>query len=248
MNKLSFSLLLLSAAALGGCKTTETSPLSASIDSLLGKRTQAEARLSTAASAAMAQGKIAEALAHYEALYNRKAIPDAETTLNYAQLLRRSGRAAQAIEILKPLAGPSAPAAIRTEYAAALIAQGDFTQGEKILGGVLEDEKAKDFHKDAYNLMGVALDARGERTEAEQMFRQALDGWKGDASPVLNNLGLNLAGQGRFDEALTHLRRAQIAAPGREELARNVILVTELRDKVLRRPAPVKKTPTVKKK
>jgi Tfp pilus assembly protein PilF len=65
------------------------------------------------------------------------------------------------------------------------------------------------------------------------MFRQALDGWKGDPTSVMNNLGLCVASEGKFDEALDQLRRALVIAPQKEEIARNIVLVEGLRDKVV---------------
>ena len=75
------------------------------------------------------------------------------------------------------------------------------------LNQVLEDKKTARFHADAYNLLGLVLDAKNQHKEAEQNYRQALDGWKGDPTSVMNNLGLCLAAQGQFDESLMMLRQ-----------------------------------------
>ena len=115
------------------------------------------------------------------------------------------------------------------EYAAASIETGDYDLAENLLNKVLEDKKAAPFHADAFNLLGIALDAKGQHKEAEQSYRQALDGWKGDPTSVMNNLGLCLASQGMFDESLTTLRKALIKAPHKEEIARNIKMVSDLR-------------------
>jgi tetratricopeptide (TPR) repeat protein len=247
------ALAISSLALLSACKTDVG--LAKPIDSLMGKREATEARLSTAAAAAIAQGRAQEALARYEELYNGHA-RSAEVAVNYAQLLRKTGKIDRAEEVLKPFVrGRNSDVRragfdgmVYNEYAAILIAKGDFAGAESILNGVLEDAKAGEFHHDARNLMGVSLDARGQHKEAEQMFRLALDGWQGNPSSVMNNLGLCLASEGMFDESLDTLRRALILAPDKEEIAKNIQIVTALRDKVVKKPsaAPVKKVPAKK--
>ena len=125
-----------------------------------------------------------------------------------------------------------------TEYAASHIALGDFAKGEETLNRVLENSKAAPWHNDAYNLMGVSMDAQGEHKEAEQLFRMALDGWQGDPSSVMNNLGLSLAAVGRFDESLDILRKALVMSPAKSEIARNIQIISDLRGAVIPK-APV---------
>ena len=131
---------------------------------------------------------------------------------------------------------------LKNEYAAALIETGKFDKAQEMLRSVLEDPAQSEFHPDAGNLTGIALDAQGHHKEAEKMFRRALDGWKGDPTSVMNNLSLNLASQGMFDEALTTLRRAQLMAPHKTEIARNIQIVSDLRDAVVpKAPVSLKK-------
>lgn len=218
------------------------------IDSLSGQKAATERRLATAATDAMAAGKTQEALVSYEKLYQRDS-RNPDVAVNYAQLLRRTGKADQALKILAPYAkgerkgSARAPLAmLKNEYAAAQIETGKFAEAYSTLEVVLNDSTLADFHPDASHLAGVALDAQGQHKAAERMFRQALDGWKGDPTSVMNNLGLNLASQGLFDEALTTLRRAQIMAPEKTEIARNVQIVSELRDAVVpKAPVSLKK-------
>lgn len=237
--------LLCSLAMLSACKTDQG--LLKPYDSLNGKRAAREARLSTAAAAAIAANRVPEALARYERLHKDRP-RDETVAVNYAQLLRKTGDADGARDVLKPFMfgpdgrekGDAAPTT-KNEYAAVLIAEGDFRGAENILNSVLEDKKAAAVGHDAHNLMGVALDAQGQHKEAEQMFRLALDGWTGDPSSVMNNLGLCLAAEGMFDESLTTLRQALIMAPDKEEIARNIKVVTDLRDRVVKKPAPAAK-------
>lgn len=250
MKRAALALLLATLAALPACSPkSKLEPF----DSMSGRKAASEARMATAASAAFAEGRTAEALAKYERLYKKQVGFDADVSLNYAQLLRKSGRSEEALKVLQPFVEKrrgklrdNTDAVILNEYAAIKIALGDFERAEEVLNIVLQDKNAADVHGDTQNLMGVSLDARGRHTEAERMFRMALDGWRGDPTSVMNNLALCLSAQGAFDESLTILRKALIIAPKKEEIARNIEIIEALRDKVVRKapvpaPAPAKK-------
>ena len=252
MKQMRFSALatvsFLSVLSLSACGVTGIPVVGKSVNSLAGQYDETEARLSTAAASAIAEGKTDEALVQYEKLY-KKNRSNLEVAVNYAQLLRKTGKTENALAVLRPFMTQEdgKPRAkinplVLNEFAAANISLGRFDPAEKTLNDVLEDSSAKDFHNDAYNLMGVALDAKGEHKEAEDMFRQALDGWKGDSTSVMNNLALSLANQGRFDESLTILREALIKAPDKQEIARNIRLVGGLRDSIVpKAPTNLKK-------
>ena len=246
--------LLLLTALLGvaAChhKVTEVPIVGEALDGSMGMHDKTQARLSTAANNAIAEGKTKEALALYTKLY--KSAPTRDTALNYAQLLRKTGQPEQAAEVLSsyvnnPRTGkPRADAApiLLNEYAAANIELGEYDLAEEVLNKVLEDNKATPFHADADNLFGLVLDAKNKHKEAEQYYRLALEGWKGDASAVMNNLGLCLAAQGMFDESLTVLRQALVKAPHNEEIARNIQMVSDLRKSLLpTAPIPVTMAP-----
>lgn len=229
------------ALMLSGCvAATNDVGVGAPIDSMLGKKAMTERRLATAAIDAIADGKANEALVSYEKLYKR-SFKNADVSLNYAQLLRKAGRVDEAVKVLQPFAakdgamaaGNPPLAMIKTEYAAALIARGDFAKAQALLDTVLTSPDAAEFHPDASHLAGIALDAQGNHKAAEKLFRQALDGWKGDPTSVMNNLALNLASQGLFDESLTTLRRAQVMAPDKTEIAQNIDIVNDLRRAVV---------------
>lgn len=246
------SLVALTAALmLSGCVVaTNDAGVGAPIDSMMGKKAMTERRLATAAIDAIAAGKADEALISYEKLYKR-SFKNADVSLNYAQLLRKAGRVDEAVKVLAPfvakegamMSGNPPQALIKTEYAAALIARGDFAAAQAMLDTVLASPEAADFHPDASHLAGIALDAQGNHKAAEKLFRQALDGWKGDPTSVMNNLALNLASQGLFDESLTTLRRAQVMAPDKTEIAQNIDIVNSLRRAVVpTAPVNIKKT------
>ena len=89
----------------------------------------------------------------------------------------------------------------------------------------------------AYHMLGIALDAQGEHQPAEDAFRKGLEFWQGDPAPILNNLGLNLAAQGFLDEAAEVLRKALATSPNREEIERNLRIVSALRESGGRAPS-----------
>lgn len=228
-------MLALAVLALPGCKASKAPVVGEMINGLTGMPNEAEARLRTAAHSAMAQGRTDEALGFYAKLHDRQP-KDAEAALNYAQLLRRIGKTEKAVEVLEPFViaryaavRDNALPAVVNEYAAANTELGKLELAETALNHVLEDKTAEEYHNDAYNLMGVVMDAKGQHKEAEEYFREALDGWKGDPSSVMNNLGLNLAAQGMFDQSLSVLRQALIKAPKKTEIAKNIQLVSDLR-------------------
>jgi Flp pilus assembly protein TadD len=251
--RLGKNIALISLAALlamGGCKPRDTPFTGKAINSITGMPVETEKRLSTSAANAIAAGKTDEALALYEKLYadNHR---DPDIALNYAQLLRKSGQAEKASKILGPYVEAdngevrrNAPPVMVNEYAANKIELGAFDSAETLLTSVIEDKRAADFHADAYNLMGVARDAQGQHKEAELDYQKALDGWKGDPTSIMNNLGLCLANQGMLDDALAMLRQALIRAPQKEEIAQNIQMVTELRKSIV----PLPPTDLVKKK
>jgi Flp pilus assembly protein TadD len=237
MMKKHLSLLLLPLLLLAACNDTMRDP----INSMSGMKKETEARLSTRAAEEIANGKTREALATYKRLYADKP-QSKEVALNYAQLLRRSGQRAEAIKVLRKFTGADTPkspgkepmdALLLNEYAAALIEDGDFNTAATALAAVQDSADARHAHADAYNLSGIVLDAQGKHSEAEQMFRQSMETWRGDKSSVMNNLALSLASQGKFDESIDQLRRALMLAPGKTEIARNIDIVSALRHSIV---------------
>lgn len=230
MRRAALLIFLSLATVLSAC-----SPAYDPVDSMFGKRAATAARLDLAASDALAAGNTEEALALYEKL-NKKHPGDVDVAVNYARLLRKNGRAQKALDVLAPFASKerkdAAPTALN-EYGANNIELGKFAAAEETLNRVLANKDWTDFHADAQNLLGVSLDAQGRHKEAETLLRQALDGWQGDPTSVMNNLGLCLASQGMFDESLNTLRKALVMAPAKQEIARNIQIVENLRASVV---------------
>ncbi len=162
-------------------------------------------------------------LATLEAAYKRNS-NDAATALNYAQALRENGRLQRSAIVLDPfIQDNAAPTAdLVAEYGAIQAAMSNYSEAETYArkAVALDSNSGQGYH-----VLGIALDAEGKHDEAEVAFRRALDHWQGDPSPVLNNLGLNLAAQGFLDEAVETLRKAAADSPDSQEIKRNLRIV-----------------------
>ncbi len=247
-------MLILAATAsaallLSGCSSDhyDRPSVSHAIDSLQGHKQAVQTRLTTAAAEAIAAGRTQEALLTYEKLY-RNDKKDTSHALNYAQLLRRSGRGDEALKVLNPFAKralnndkASVSPLLLNEYAAILIERGELADSRKVIDLVLAEDAYANSHADAMNLLGISLDAQGRHKEAETMFRLAIEGWRGNPTSVMNNLALCLANQALFDESLTTLRQALVMAPDKQEIARNIQLVSDLRENIVAKPVDIKK-------
>lgn len=246
---LAFAAMATASIMLGGCSTDpyDRPSVAHAVDTLQGQKQAVQSRLTTAAAEAIAAGKTEEALEHYQKLY-RNDKRDTSHALNYAQLLRRSGRSEEALKVLQPFAKQALNSKKATvsplllnEYAAILIEHGKLADARSVIDLVLAEDAYANSHADAMNLLGISLDAQGRHKEAETMFRLALEGWHGNPTTVMNNLALCLANQAMFDESLTTLRQALVMAPDKQEIARNIQLVSELRDNVVSKPVDIKK-------
>ena len=235
---------LLCALPLQACAPYNKTPVvGTALDSMRGKEAETMARNKTGADDALAMGDLKEALRLAGKAYGDKNTP--AHALRYATLLRKSGNPATALKIIGPYAEngdgsvtANANPAILNEAAACHIALGEFDQAEKLLTVSLKASAAQPQEADAENLMGIVLDEKGAHKDAEQMYRSALADWQGNPTTVMNNLALSLASQGMFDQSLEELRQALVMAPDKEEIARNIQIVSELRDSVIAK-APV---------
>jgi len=256
------ALALLCALPLQSCAPYKKTPVvGKAVDSMRGQEADVMKRNSTGADDALAMGDLPEALRLAGKAYGDKNTP--AHALRYATLLRKSGDAALALKIIGPYAEnedgsvmANATPALLNEAAACHIALAEFAQAEKLLTVSLKASPAQPQEADAENLMGIVLDEKGAHKDAEQMYRSALADWQGNPTTVMNNLALSLASQGMFDQSLDTLRQALVMAPDKEEIARNIQIISELRDSVtakapvaLHKKLPARNTdPCVKKK
>jgi len=246
------ALMLVSSLALASChqKPIDTPYFGKAADSLQGMQNQREYRDTVSSDAALFSGNINEALRLAEISYKADK-KDPSTVLRYATLLRKTGKASKAVTVLHGFAinkagepKTGADATFLNEAAADFISLGDYPKAETFATAALKSQPTRAEETDAYNVMGVSLDARGKHADAEQMFRMALDGWQGNPTSVMNNLALSLASQGKYDESLTTLRKALVIAPDKTEIARNIDIISKQRDAAIAKaPVPVKKAP-----
>lgn len=218
VHRYSSFLVLLCAVSLSACATT-SSPQSKT-DAALAKMADQTA-----------------ALPLLERVY-RKDPKNPENALKYAAGLRRAGLPVKAIAVLDPFLKANDKKMIPMilpEMASAQLEATRYVQAETTARLALEKDPSA-FRM--YQTLGIALDAQGKYPEAEKAFRTALEKWKGDPVPIMNNLALNLTNQERLDEALEIMKRAKEAAPDRLDVERNLRIIRTLNESASGRPAP----------
>jgi len=235
--------------ALGGCAVAQKAQANLDpnkpIDSLTGEYKETDAHLNAAATNALAAGRTADALEAYKELHKRHP-HDMAISIGYAQMLRKTGKAQKAADLLDPYTAPPVDAdgrpvaspppldpQLSNELAADRIALGDFDGAKDLLDPLLAPGMKNPWQSESTNLMRVVLDAQGAHKSAEKMFRVALHDWKGSKTSVMNNLALCLASQAKFDESLLTLRQAQLDDPDNKTIARNIQIVSDLRKNVV---------------
>lgn len=204
---------------LGGCGTTANTPTSSS--------DRVGNALNKAAGVALQSGNVDQAVVMLEKSYKRSP-KDPMVATQYAEALRRSGNSSLADAILTPFANGETPSVgVLTEYASIQLERGEYELAEKYAQKVLS---MSDTSSEAEHMLAIALDAQGQHEDAEKHFRSALDMWEGDPVPIMNNLALNLASQGRASDAVDILKKAKSIAPNRVEVERNLRIISTLNE------------------
>lgn len=228
-------LMIATSVLLTACKTAQSIDQPGPIDSTLQHSTESS----------YSKSGNTPSLSVAEKNYTRN--PDSEeAALDYAAALRKNDNLNRAAIVLGPFAkDDKSSSAVKTEYAAITLAQGQYKEAEKFAQkAIVQDEK----NAQAYHYLGIALDAQGVHDKAERAFRKGLELWEGDPTSIMNNLALNLASQEYLDEASEILQKAMAISPGRTELERNFRIITALQQssagpipKPAAKPAPVEK-------
>lgn len=236
---LGLSILMLSACAGGGGQqkpvTSSLNPgfKSSAIDRAMGK----------ALAAAEKSGNTQEVLALLQQVHARNP-DDAIIAARYGRALREDDQINNSIRVLKPFtSGEKANEEALTEMAMTQLALGDFKAAEGFAALAVEKNEK---NARGYLALGTAQDAQGKHQDAEISFREGLKHWQGDASPIMNNLALNLASQGHLEESLSLLEKAQEVSPGRIELERNRRIISTLLETTGPRPPKPAAKPAVK--
>jgi Flp pilus assembly protein TadD len=249
------ALCVCSALALSACgaSTSDTKPVTSANQTARPSLKNVEARLDKAVEEAVKQAENAqtteESLRIYEELVQLRP-RDPIIATKYARKLREDKQIERAEAALNPFAqNADAHPAVMTEMAMITLSKGDYTKAEE-MARIAIDKVPNNGR--AYLALGTALDAQGDYEDAETAFREGIKYWKGDPAPIMNNFALNLASQGKLQEALTVLTRAREISPHRMEIERNYrIIATLLETSSPAAPKPFKKPeaqkPAVKK-
>lgn len=215
------STLLIAACASG---TTQQQQATTTMNPRL-KSASIDKAMESALAQAEASGNKQEVLAILGQVHKRNP-KDPIVATRYAHALREDEQIKAAIRTLEPYTGKeNANIEATTEMAMAQLALGDYEAAESYAGKATQMNEG---NARAYLALGTAQDALGRHQDAEVSFRQGVRYWKGDPSPILNNLALNLASQGHLEEALSLIKKAQKVSPGRMELERNRRIITTL--------------------
>ncbi|MGH1457114.1 MAG: tetratricopeptide repeat protein [Alphaproteobacteria bacterium] len=178
--------------------------------------------------AAAQSGNQSASLIALEKQYKLKP-ENASSALAYATGLRHAGYLNRAKMILEPFGKEQTVAGgVNTEMSMIALGLGNYNSAENYAQkAVLQDPE--DYN--AYQNLGIALDAKEMHPEAERAFRKGLEHWQGDPTTIMNNLALNLATQGFIDEAVEVLERAKALSPDRIELERNLRIIRTLNER-----------------
>lgn len=182
-----------------------------------------------------------EAVSLYERLYARNS-GETKIAVKYAEALRKAGMLQQARAVLAPMAElkTSTDPAVLVEYAAINISLGRFMYATNALEDFekLSEKKQSTWKPQVQNLRGVILSASGQHEAAEKLYREAMSEWKGDPSPVMNNLALCLVQQGYFDKAVEMLRQSTALSTSPAVQEQNIAFIEKLRSSVVPTPTP----------
>ncbi len=227
MKKITHYLVLaLIAGQVSACQTTGTQELETS--AAQSKAQRIDAAIEKTAIHASRNGSVSASLLAVEKKYKRNA-NDPDAALSYAQRLRQASHLNRADIILEPFTHEdTVHPGISTEMSMIKLAMGDYDMAEKFAkDAILQD--STDY--EAYQNLGISLDAKEMHPEAERAFRKGLEHWEGNPTTIMNNLALNLATQGFIDEAIEVLERAKALSPDRIELERNLRIIRTLNER-----------------
>ncbi len=216
-----YMILTLAIGQLSACQTTKTSSQDTSTNRL-------DAAIEKAAISASKNGSVGGTLIALEKKYKRNS-NNPKYALAYANALRKTNHLERAALILSAFANEEdAFAGVKTEMSAIELGLSNYNSAEKYAKEAIL-QNPNDYQ--AYQNLGIALDAKEMHPEAEKAFRKGLEHWQGDPTAIMNNLALNLATQGFVDEAVEILERAKKLSPERIEIERNLRIIRTLNER-----------------
>ncbi len=219
-----YMVLAIAIAQLTACQTTGSDPVETTkTPDNVSERIEAALE-----KVALSNGSKTAGLISLEKKYKRNS-EDPMKALAYAKGLRQANYLNRASLILTPFtkAGDAYPG-INTEMSMIALGLGNYDSAELYAQhAILQNPE----DHNAYQNLGIALDAKEMHPEAERAFRKGLEHWKGNPTTIMNNLALNLATQGFIDEAVEVLERAQALSPDRIEIERNLRIIRTLNER-----------------
>jgi Flp pilus assembly protein TadD len=205
----SAALLVVAAAAMAGCSTTQPAETTGSVPVAASERANADPRRDVEI---------------YGQQYRANS-SNVDIALRYAQALRAAGQRAQAVAVLER-ASIESPRnkAVLGAYGRALAETGNYEQALDVLDRAHTPDQP-DWH--ILSAQGAVLDQMGRHADAQRHYLTALKIVPEEPS-VLSNLGLSYALSRNLREAEATLRRAAEHPPVDQRVRQNLALVVGL--------------------
>ncbi len=156
--------------------------------------------IASAAQDAAAGGMTQESLMFQEKLY-RQDPRNPDNIINYARGLRRAGKLEDAKLVIRtPAKAKRVTAPMLTEAAMVFVSAGEYEEALDFAQKSLEKDGKS---PDAHHALALALSGLDKNADAQLQFQKALELWPDtrDTTPVINNLAMSLAAQGKVKEA-----------------------------------------------
>lgn len=187
-----------------------------------------KSRVSVALERAILQASGDENLMYLASAHEHNPL-DASVAASYAKALRLHNHLDQALSVLTPFTmRKTVSAYILSEYSALQILNGNYAAAEKYALQAVESEQD---NYEAVHYLAIAQDLQGKHSSAYEYFNLALENWNmGKPTPVLNNLALNLALQGRLEEAVKMISNAASLGPHRLDVENNFRVIHGLKN------------------
>jgi len=223
------ALALVSSLALAACSGMP-GKASSTRGAKMNNKASVAGAIASAAADAESGGNTADALAFQQKLYY--ADPrNPEYILSYARALRRAGKIEDALLVIRtPASEKRAKEPLKTEAAMVLIAAGRYDQAMEFAQGALSKGSKSSA---AHQALALSMSGLGKNAEAEEQFREALKYWPEnlDKTPVINNLAMALAAQGKISEARAIMSQATGEALKSEVYQNNRAMLDSLKDR-----------------
>ena len=181
--------------------------------------------LSSAAASAEVSGDFQSALTHYRTLYERSP-KDRDLALKLARATRLSGEPRQAAVFLEQFVRANgSDVDSHIEMARTYLATDQLTLASR---NVTEAMNKSPNNWEAFSLLGIIHDYKGETSQARDNYEKALS-LSPDNPNVLNNLGLSMAMAGDLNGGIDMLEKARGQAGASPHIRQNLALLLAMR-------------------